>query len=250
MATSLVCEHCGNEHLVRRELGAVTLEAYARCPRCGRNDRAEKVTAILAGQTQQITGTEQRVEFQVDVYGQRQTRIVEVPKTHTQMSDLARRLGPPNKPSPTPEPRGQMGITVLVIGIVLALLGVISTVIGIASSMWGISGSNSNKDAIITGLTAGVVCILPPIVLVGIGTLLIVVSIKRRNLSKEQHKTAVSMARIYDIEGARAWQGAIDRWNKLYYCHRDDCIFIPEEGSCAPLSKIHEYLYTYGNSKI
>lgn len=43
----LNCVHCGSEHLVRREGGAVTLESFARCPKCNRNDRVEKVTVIL-----------------------------------------------------------------------------------------------------------------------------------------------------------------------------------------------------------
>lgn len=49
--TSLMkCPYCGVEIMVRQERGALSLEAYARCPKCGRNDRVEKVTAILRSQ--------------------------------------------------------------------------------------------------------------------------------------------------------------------------------------------------------
>lgn len=44
---SLVCQHCGVEHLVRREAGSILLEGFARCPMCNRNDRAERVSAIV-----------------------------------------------------------------------------------------------------------------------------------------------------------------------------------------------------------
>jgi len=46
----LKCHYCGAEHLVRREGAEVSLESFARCPKCGRNDRVEKVTAILRSQ--------------------------------------------------------------------------------------------------------------------------------------------------------------------------------------------------------
>jgi hypothetical protein len=220
------------------------LESYARCPRCGRNDRAEKVTAIRTSQTQQINEAEQRVEVYVDRSGRRQTRTVAVPRTRTQMSDLAKRLEPPRKPSPATEPRGGASSAVLVIGIVLALLGLILAVIGVCP-MLGIFGATSAEEAIITGLGTGVVCILPPIVLAGIGILLIVVGTKRRKLSKERHQVAVSEARNNSEQAERIWQKAMERWNELYYCHRDDCVFIPDEGSCAPLSKMHDYLYQH-----
>ena len=42
----LTCQHCGSEHMVHRDSGVVTLESFARCPKCGRNDRVEKVSAI------------------------------------------------------------------------------------------------------------------------------------------------------------------------------------------------------------
>jgi hypothetical protein len=35
---------------------------------------------------------------------------------------------------------------------------------------------------------------------------------------------------------------ALTRWNALYYCSRDDCVFIPGEGTSAPLAKMKEYL--------
>jgi predicted RNA-binding Zn-ribbon protein involved in translation (DUF1610 family) len=42
----LTCQHCGSGHMVHRDSGVVTLESFARCPKCGRNDRVEKVSAI------------------------------------------------------------------------------------------------------------------------------------------------------------------------------------------------------------
>jgi predicted RNA-binding Zn-ribbon protein involved in translation (DUF1610 family) len=52
----LICEHCGNEHIVRRDNNGVFLEAHARCPNCGRNDKSIKVSAIIKKET--FTGTQ------------------------------------------------------------------------------------------------------------------------------------------------------------------------------------------------
>lgn len=43
----LICQHCGTEHIVNRSGGSITLESYARCPICRRNDRVEKITSLL-----------------------------------------------------------------------------------------------------------------------------------------------------------------------------------------------------------
>lgn len=42
--STLVCQFCGAEHIVRNSTEGVSLESYARCPTCRRNDKAVKVT--------------------------------------------------------------------------------------------------------------------------------------------------------------------------------------------------------------
>jgi len=42
----------------------------------------------------------------------------------------------------------------------------------------------------------------------------------------------------------------MNRWNRLYYCSRDDCVFIPEEGTYSNLSDVDEYLWEDSNRKI
>ncbi len=38
------------------------------------------------------------------------------------------------------------------------------------------------------------------------------------------------------------YQGAMNKYNSLYYCHRDDCVFIPDEGRAVPLSQMNSLL--------
>lgn len=41
---TLVCQYCGAEHFVRRSSEGVSLEAFARCPTCKRNDKVVKAS--------------------------------------------------------------------------------------------------------------------------------------------------------------------------------------------------------------
>ena len=101
----LVCEHCGIEHLVRREKNEIILESFARCPKCGRNDKVEKVSSILKSHQQVINTTEQRTKTYIDKNGIQHTQTIEVPITQTQVTGLAQILKPPAKPNSLPQPK-------------------------------------------------------------------------------------------------------------------------------------------------
>lgn len=40
-----------------------------------------------------------------------------------------------------------------------------------------------------------------------------------------------------------AWNGAMRKWNALYYCARDDCVFIPGQGISVASSQTYNFLY-------
>jgi hypothetical protein len=46
----------------------------------------------------------------------------------------------------------------------------------------------------------------------------------------------------YAIEKPR-WDRAVHRWERLYYCARDDGVFIPGETPFIPIDKMQEFLY-------
>jgi len=39
------------------------------------------------------------------------------------------------------------------------------------------------------------------------------------------------------------WTKAMERWNQLYYCARDDIIFNPDDGAFVSANKMNQYLY-------
>jgi DNA-directed RNA polymerase subunit RPC12/RpoP len=67
-ATSLTCQHCGNKHLVKHDDGVITLEAFTRCPQCDRNDKSEKVTAVMASKSQEISGSDKKIKSLMKEY--------------------------------------------------------------------------------------------------------------------------------------------------------------------------------------
>ena len=42
---------------------------------------------------------------------------------------------------------------------------------------------------------------------------------------------------------AQKWERAMNRWERLYYCARDDGVFIPGETPFIPMNKVQEFLY-------
>ena len=81
----------------------------------------------------------------------------------------------------------------------------------------------SNPDNFLFVLTA----------IVGLGfTLLLVADLRRRPRAMRQ--------RVADRE---RWEKATNRWVQLYYCARDDGVFIPGETSFIPIDKMQAFLY-------
>jgi len=252
-ASMLVCEHCSTEHMIHREGDAVTLESFARCPRCNRNDRAEKVSAILSSHTQNIDSEEWRTEVYYTPSGQRISRQVAVPKKMKQTSELAKKLSPPEKPKPLPKPRlkpypSRKSNVALTVGIILLVLSFISFV----SLM--VSGIFIPDLELLENPITIFFCIIPSFITLVGSVILTILGIINSARLKDKHQKAWSAAAYRNRKATQQWQeandkvmsrwqNAMERWNALYYCHRDDCVFIPEEGTYAALSKMKDYLF-------
>lgn len=253
-ATSLKCQHCGNEHMVKHEAGAVMLETYARCPQCGRNDKSEKVTAVIASQTQEISGTEQKTEVFTNAQGQQQTVVRDVPYTRKQVSIPGKNLAAPAEPEYPPLPsQPDMGNpsagwgTLLIFGGLTGLIGILCWTISSVSPLldyWNYGSIPQNVLMnILMSAVLGCGLSLVSIALVALGVILIV----RENRSKKAKQSAfrqeVEEANLERQRIRQAWDHATQRWHQLYYCARDDCVFIPGEGASAPVAQLKVYLY-------
>lgn len=261
-SSTLTCNHCGNEHFVHREGASVTLESYARCPKCGRNDRVEKVSAILRSHKQEVTSTEQRTEVYIDQEGHQHTRMREVPKTYTQVTGLARVLIPPKKPDPIPKPdlypRPNIGKpksarqALKVILLITAILTIITFCV-LTLISFGILFDQGTLDSLVCGI--------PSILLMLGGMGLFIFSLVMKPVDKEklaqwegernqileqwQNKNRQLLDRWKEANDRnfQRWQAAMENWQNLYYCHRDDCVFVPGKGTYAPIERLQEYLH-------
>jgi hypothetical protein len=234
-ADTLVCQFCGTEHLIRRNVsGAVTLEAFARCPLCKRNDQVEKISAILHKQTSQSDGFIPQQKIYTDSQGHTYSRTVNVPVQTVQASTLARRLVPP--PPPPTKPTSRPIVVLLIFAIILAVVGVcgfIFAVMGYISSTSSYYQSGALSSSVITAL----VCGFTPF-LVSVGMFVLWYFLRK----KDQERLRLEQSAINDAY--QRWQQARARWEKLYYCGRDDIVFIPGEKTSATVADMIAYLYT------
>jgi predicted RNA-binding Zn-ribbon protein involved in translation (DUF1610 family) len=276
----LTCQFCGEEHLVRREGDAVTLEAFARCPKCGRNDRVEKVSSILRSHTQEVVSTEQRDESYFDEQGQRLTHKIEVPITKTQVTGLASVLIPPCKPTLLPKPDSLPKPELIekptlrepftfrrILKIGLFVFGSIMILTWLFVSAILISIIISEPD-LMNFLCGGAVILA--LLVMTVAAFVIGIKLKpfdaekskqweeRKNLLlaqwqrdneqmihhwKDQNEKALNHWQKQNSELKERWQFAMDNWNNLYFCHRDDCVFVPGKGTHAPIEELETYLY-------
>ncbi len=262
-ALTMTCQFCGNEHMVKHEAGGVvSLEAYARCPICGRNDKVEKVSAILVNQTQEISGTEKKQEL-VGPAGQQRLVTHDIPFTRKQISVLGQRLVSPEHPRPSsfppypPPPRlsgsASKGgaVAMLVIGIILAALTLITGLCSGITFIAALSDTSTVGSAEVGMLSLIAILVSGLLLLVGVGLIIGGVLLNRKAKTATDPNIAIKLRHQQQVDAVRkeherirnAYLRAKQRHEQLYYCFRDDCVFIPGEKTSAQLAKMPEYLY-------
>jgi hypothetical protein len=192
------------------------------CPRCGSQDAVQKVSSIVSGGTYETT-YEMPAQGQLGghtVYGTVQQRgmaqtalaqklnLDPSDKYWSQFADsYSKQAEKAFKESQPPPMVGFWPRALLVVGFVIVLSG----------------------------------AFFIPLAFVGLGIVWLSVRItpvERKEWdaklasTKEQAKQKVPQLR----------NKALTRWNELYYCHRDDLVFLPNEGLSAPSSDIMRML--------
>lgn len=248
---SLKCEHCGVEHIIRREAGEVTLESYARCPICNRNDKAEKVSAILRSQTLSAQGVAyQTVTTHVNT-GFGTTPIsqqVAMPVQTSQMSELAKYLAPPAKPDPDMAVivKEQPSHKSLVGAILFVLAGVSFGVCTLSVFVTYLSELENIENVFVAAATV-IGLLLLTLFILGLSIFLFVFTVPKERRRNRERKSAyqekIRQRQQKNEETEKRWTAAMERWNQLYYCGRDDCVFLPGLHTHAPVSKMMDYLY-------
>jgi hypothetical protein len=201
---------------------------------------------------------EQKNEVVINEQGLQRVVTHSVPFTRKQISILGQRLAPPaepqfepglqsvgSNPTGTGSPRG--GILAIVSGAVLLVVSVCIGLFVLAGiyTLFSSSGSQVQDTATmaVIGLVGGIFLFILGTAAVGLGIYLVVRSgkNKRAQLAEYQQRVQEEITERQRIQAD--WKRAMQRWTQLYYCGRDDCVFIPGESSSAPISMMKEYLY-------
>lgn len=237
-ALSMRCQHCGTEHMVRQDSGGIVLESYARCPMCNRNDRAEKVSAILRSQTHNVHTTTIQTKTTMVKLGNNYIPVeqkVEVPTHSSQTSDLAALLAPPQNPTGQHQQvTSKQSNVALIFAILTGLIGCCILTATVPAIFEGDAAS----------IGAALMCGVIP---AGISALLFFVALPKETAKNKKNKLQTEEKRTNLIQNhqkeVERWEMATERWRSLYYCGRDDCVFIPGEKGHAPAHHMIEFLY-------
>lgn len=251
--TNYKCEFCGMDHLVKHIDGGISLESYARCPVCNRNDKAEKVSSIIRSQVKETESVTYQTKVTYKQVGTKMMPVeekIEVPIKSIESSDLAKQLSPPEKPILGPPPSSNVGCSSWSLGcsIVLFMIGVFLFVLFSYLSInpsisEGVDGAGIFASVVMV-IISGAISLIP----VGVG-ILILMKLRPKEIEKKNNKRIEAENEINSYNEKvrvtnQAWEYAMDRYERLYYCQRDDCVFIPGENTSSPITKLKEYLFS------
>jgi predicted RNA-binding Zn-ribbon protein involved in translation (DUF1610 family) len=250
------CENCGIEHMIRREEGGIILESYARCPVCNRNDKAEKVSAVYRNQNLYVQGITNQISSTMIGEGDTIVPVQKILAVPIHTSEMAKYLYPPLEPKftigesksgDTSHPVAITAIMCLIIGLYFGLcfLGIVPFLLV----------SFTAEDGISMAIFFGIVFTLffgVPFIIFDSLSLYLFISFVPEEIRANNERVDIAEKKSEDIQVKvkeqinlwnLEWKNAMERWEKLYYCSRDDCVFFPGSNTHAPVAKMNEYLY-------
>ena len=200
------------------------------CPKCGRADAIRKVSSIvLAGTTQSETFGYGAARIDGE------THFIDTRGYATTSTGLANRLAPPPRPA-KPWSLGCVGVLLFGrIGVTLGVLAFVSVVSFCTLPLLYDSVYRESRALIL----------LPILVFVGAAVRLlwwIGRSVVREGRTVRNRQSSYP----YEVE---QWERAMDRWRELYYCSRDDGVFLPQRTNLVPATNMKALLFAKPKEK-
>jgi hypothetical protein len=198
------------------------------CPKCGRPEQIQKVTSVYGDNTKEWT---ERSGGKHSHTVHRQARTL-----------LGEKLAPPVKPSGPTHPMLWYGIGGFVLFILLSTICPIFITVPLAfvvplGAM--LVGTETNIPVWIP--ITGVACFgLFSLVAIAV---VVWVALKIKQRFDQAMANYNSQKAKVEAEELPRWQRATDRWNQLYYCARDETVFIPGENKAIPADNMKDYLF-------
>ncbi len=252
---SIKCSYCGTSYVISAEVASRLHTTYYQCPKCHQDDRVEKVSTIISKEVTHTHGMSMQTAFSLNSKGGLSPNIIPGSYNSVQSSDLAKKLkNPPSSPqlSRTSKPIPFDINKYEVSGRNLKVYSyVILSVIGACGLTPFILGINS--DSLSTSPYYCLICFLLLGLLFAVPCWLL--GDHRQNIKKNSEKIKIKeqnyLEQLNNYNNAidtnnkkqANYQKAMNNWSNLYYCFRDDCVFVPGAGKSAPASQFQVYLY-------
>jgi len=239
-AEAVVCRYCGRDLPGHGVPSAATdrpfpiqRDATGRfrgvvCPICSKDDQLGRVSAIVGRGIRAIEGMMPVPTHYRDSDGSGFTGVTSASFSAISKSDLARVLEPPK--APESDRHYTRGLIVLIIAVLLIVLFGVEVLVYVV-------GGPIDCPVQFTGACRSMAEL--PALLIGASLLLLAVFL----LGLRRWWKAGDRSRF---ESAMpAWERAMERWENLYYCQRDDVVFIPggNDGASVLADDIDELLY-------
>ena len=207
------------------------------CPICGKDDMIRKITSIRTSDETKGTfsGPTGGITYSDGKFG---TVGGYTTLSGRSITELANMLSPP----PTPEKYTTPALYIIfpIIAVILAIVLFCSigmALVFIMTTMVTQLIGQSDASDVIGLIIVGFLCFTPIPLLVAS---LFFIDRNQRVNSEKKYK-----------EYKPAWDRAIKRWERLYYCYRDDIIFDPKYGDTCPPKLINSFVFSsssIGNS--
>lgn len=195
------------------------------CPVCNNNDQIQKLSSIVAAGTRETSGvsvTSERTDISGNqkyyteggsrigsgqlsgnTYSSSRTSVNAVERTN-----LAKKITPPLEPLKPDTPSSDDG----------AFVGFVIAILIIATAMCFITGNNDVEVGIIVFF--GII----GLAIAGLVSRRFSGAEKQRRAEEKKRRDKVHEEYLADVE---KWKKAMQRWEQIYYCYRDDIVFLP-----------------------
>jgi len=202
------------------------------CPKCNHDDRISKVSSIVKSQTRTRKETEWVTETYRDKQGRERSFTAPRSFNVVEITDLAKRLSPPERPLGG----DSTFLNCLVYGGLSFFLGfILFAAVVYLLFFWfvapGLTEGVPPESFIVyklAGVGISLFCCLW-----GVPVVLYMLYIRRKSRAANK---------VYEEIEIPKWNNAMYIWDQLYYCARDDIVFIPG-GTWVSSSNINELLY-------
>ncbi len=213
-------------------------QALPVCPTCKQSDQAQKVTSLYASNTKEWKET----STGIDSWGNTVT-TEHLKKAHT---TLGIKLKLPDEPSGPTHPGLWYGLGIFVLfvfGLILCPIALVplSFIIPLGTFASAFVAEGSGVSAwLVSALVIG----LPSLCILGLGLGLVIWGgTKARRRFDRDMTTYRGKKSVFERDELPRWQRAKSRWEQLFYCMRDETLFIPTENKPVKADDMEKYLY-------